>query len=125
VPAKASCTFAPNPVQAGSAPTDVVMTITTTASAASALQQPRVFYADWMGFTSMGFIGVVFVGVRRKSRRKALILGAFSLIVLLMAMGCGGHQPTPGTPRGTSTVTVTGSTTSFTHSTTFTLTVNY
>jgi hypothetical protein len=124
LPAKASCTFAPNPVPAGSAATDVVMTITTTAPPASALQHPPRVYANWLGFTSMGLIGVVVVGVRRKSRKKAIVLCAFSLLVLLMAIGCGSRQQTPTIPSGASTVTVTGSTTSFTHSTTFTLTVN-
>jgi hypothetical protein len=129
LPAKSSCTFAPNPVLPGSAPTDVVMTITTTASTTSALERPRTLYAAWLGLTSMGLIGVVVIGASKKGRKKAIILGALSLMVVLMAIGCGGHsQPTPvtvpGTPAGTSTVTVTGSTTGFTHSTTFTLTVN-
>jgi hypothetical protein len=100
------------------------MTITTTASTTWALQRPRRFYADWLGFPSVGLIGVVVVGVRRKSRKKTLILGGFSLMALLLAIGCGAGQQTPGTSSGTSTVTVTGSTASFTHSTTFTLTVN-
>ena len=124
LPAKASCTFTPNPVPPGSGPTDVVMTITTAASATSALQRPQRLYTDWLGFTSMGLIGLVVVGVHRKSRKRALILGACSLTVLLMAIGCGARQQTPGIPSDTSTVTVTASTTSFTHSTTFTLTVN-
>jgi carboxypeptidase family protein len=85
--------------------------------------------ADWLGFTSVGLIGVVIVGVRRRNRMKALIFAAVSLIVLLMATGCGGRSeqtpvPVPGTPSGISTVTVPGSTGGFTHSTTFTLTVN-
>jgi hypothetical protein len=129
LPAKASCTFAPNPVPPGSAPTDVVMTITTTASTTAALAHPRMLYAGWLGFTSMGLIGVVVIGACRKSRKKSAILGTLSLMVVLMAVGCGGHSQqlpvtVPGTPLGTSTVTVTGSTTGSTHSTTFTLTVN-
>lgn len=124
LPAKSNCSFSPNPAPAGSAPTDVVMTITTTASTSAAVEHPRVFYADWLGFTSMGLIGVVLVGVRRKNRKKALIIGVFSLMVLLMTIGCGSRQQIPGTPSGTSTVTVTASTSSSTHSTTFTLTVN-
>ncbi len=127
LPAKSACTFTPNPVLPGAAPTDVVMTITTTASTTAALERPRTLYASWLGFTSMGLIGVVVMGARKKGRKKAIILGAFALMVVLMAIGCGGkHTPvtTPGTPPGTSTITVTGSTTGFTHSTTFTLTVN-
>jgi hypothetical protein len=129
LPAKASCTFAPNPVPPGSALTDVVMTISTTGSTTSALARPRMLYADWLGFTSMGLIGVVVIGGRRKSRKKAAILVTLSLMAVLMAVGCGGHSQqtpstVPGTPSGTSRVTVTGSTTGSTHSTTFTLTVN-
>jgi hypothetical protein len=127
LPAKASCMFSPNPVPPGSALTDVVATITTTASTASALQRPPVGYATWMGFTGVGLIGLVLVGVRGKSRttRKRLLLVVFSFMVLLMTMGCGALQVTPGTagtPSGTFTVTMTGSNASFT-STTFTLTV--
>lgn len=129
LPAKASCTFAPNPLPPVLVPSDVVMTITTTASTTAALQHPGVFYARWPGFISMGLIGVVVVGACRKTRKKAVILVAFSLLVVLMAIGCGGRSQqtpvaVPGTPAGIFTVTVTGSTTGFTHSTTFTLTVN-
>jgi hypothetical protein len=124
LPAKASCTFAPNPVRPGSAPTDVIVTITTTAaSTVSVLQRVPMFYSNWLGFTSLGLIGVV-VGVRTKSRRRGLVLLAFSLGILLTAIGCATARQIQGTPSGTVTVTVTGSTTGFTHTTTFTLTVN-
>jgi hypothetical protein len=126
VPAQTSCTFAPNSVPPGSAPTDVVMTISTKTSTMAALEHPRVLNAGWLGFSSLGLIGVVVLGGRRKSRKKSVVLGAFSLMAVLMTVGCGGRgsqETIPGTPLGTSTVTVTGSTTAFTHSTTFTLTV--
>ncbi len=127
LPAKSTCTFAPNPVPPGASPTDVVLTITTTASTTAALERPRTIYAAWLGFASMGLVGVVMLGAGKKRRKRAVVLGAFALMVVLMSIGCGGkHTPvtTPGTPQGTSTVTVTGATTGFTHSTTFTLTVN-
>ncbi len=90
LPAKSSCTFAPNPVPPSSAPTDVVMTITTTASTTSALERPRTFYAGWLGFTSLGLIGMVLIGARKKSRKAVGVLGAVSLMVVLLAVGCGG-----------------------------------
>jgi hypothetical protein len=132
LPAKASCTFAPNPVSAGSAPTDVVLTITTTATTRSAMPGLRLFYASWLGFPGMGLIGVVVLGARQKSRRKTGILATFSLMLVVMTMlmtiSCGGGSigstAVSGTPPGTSTVTVTGKTTNFTHSTTLRLTVN-
>jgi Carboxypeptidase regulatory-like domain/MBG domain len=129
LPAKTSCSFTPNPVLPGSAPTDVVMTITTTASTKAALERPRTFYAAWLGFSSLGLVGVVLMSGRRKSRKTAGILGFLAMIVVLTAVGCGGRSVQPpttvsGTPQGTSTITVTGSNAGFTHSTTFTLTVN-
>jgi hypothetical protein len=129
LPAKASCSFAPNPVLPGSVPTDVVMTITTTASTTAALERPRTLYAAWLGFTSLGFVGLVLMGGRRKIRGKAGILGFLVVTVVLLAIGCGGRSVQPpttvsGTPQGISTITVTGATTGFTHSITFTLTVN-
>jgi hypothetical protein len=129
LPAKTTCSFSPNPVLPGSAPTDVVMTITTTASTTAALERPRNFYAAWLGFGSLGLVGVVLVGGRKKGRRKAGVLAFFAITMVLLAVSCGGHssQPPPttvlGTPQGTSTISVTGSTTGFTHSTTFKLTV--
>jgi len=127
LPAKTTCTFAPNPVLPGSSPTDVVLTITTTAATTAALEHPRTIYAFWLGFTSVGLIGVVVMGTGKKRRKKAVVFGAFALMMVLMAIGCGGspkHTTISGTPQGTSTVTVTGVTTGFTHSTTFALTVN-
>ena len=126
LPAKTSCAFAPNPLPPGNAPVDVVMTITTTAASRAAIERPRDLYASGWGFATMGLMGVVVLGVRRKSRRKALLLAAFSLIVTLMGAGCGGHsEPSvSGTPPGTYTVTVTGSNASFIHSASLRLTVN-
>jgi hypothetical protein len=72
----------------------------------------------------LGLIGVVVVGVRTKSRKRGLVLLAFSLGILLTAIGCATARQIQGTPSGTVTVTVTGSTASFTHVTTLTLTVN-
>jgi hypothetical protein len=122
LPAKSTCRFAPNPVPAVSAPTDVVLTVSTTASTSAALRQPTALFTAWLGFSSVGLIGIVVVAARRKSRR---ILAALPLAVLLLIVGCGGRsqETAGGTPPGTSIVTVTGSTANSTHSTTFTLIV--
>ena len=129
LPAKASCSFAPNPVPGGSAATDVILTITTTVTGIPAVEASRgggrALYANWMGLSGIGLIGIVFAGIRRKGRKKASVLAFFSLILVLMTAGCGSDfdGKVAGTPPGTSIVTVTGSTTRVTHSTTLTLTV--
>jgi hypothetical protein len=127
LPAKSSCTFAPGSIPPGSAPTDVVLTITTTASTTAALERPQPFYAAWLGFTSLGLIGLVVVGARKK--KTSVILGALSLMIILVASGCGGKSqsmatPVAGTPASTSTVSVTAATAGSTHSASFLLTVN-
>jgi hypothetical protein len=93
------------------------------------LERLRPFYAACVGFTSLGLIGLVVMGGRKKTRKTFVILGALSLMIVLVASGCGGRSqsmaaPVPGTPAGTSTVTVTAATTGSTHSTSFMLTVN-
>src|SRR5215831_6379276 len=107
LPAKSSCTFAPNPVPPGTSPTDVTVTISTTATTTASLNQPRGFYAAWLGLSSMGLIGLaglVAVG-NKKNRKNAVILGGLALMTVLMLVSCGGTpKPTiPGTPQGTST----------------------
>ncbi len=126
LPAKTTCAFAPILVPAGSTLTDVLVTISTEASAPSSLEWPRMPFTGWLGFTSASLLVMVGVGVRKKSQKRTRLLNATAMMVLLMVSGCGTHaeQTIPGTPPGTSTVTVTGSTTGATHSTTFTLIVN-
>jgi hypothetical protein len=67
------------------------------------------------------------VGARKK--KTSVILGALSLMIILVASGCGGRSqsmatPVVGTPAGTSTVSVTAATAGSTHSASFLLTVN-
>jgi hypothetical protein len=126
LPSKATCAFAPIQVPAGSTLTDVLVTISTASAATSSLERPRMPFAGWLGFISAGLLGMVVVGVSKKNRKRTRMLHAMAMMVLLTVSGCGTHtqQTIPGTPPGTSTVIVTGSTTGATHSTTFTLIVN-
>ena len=124
LPAKTNCSFAPNPISPGSTPTDITMTVTTTAATTAALERPRGVFAAWLAFGSFGVMGLVLIGARKKNRKGAVLFGVLSLMIAMLAVGCGGHTTTPGTPQGTSTITVIGTTAGFSHSTTFTLTVN-
>jgi hypothetical protein len=87
-------------------------------------RRARLLHVDWASPLLSTFTGPDVP--RRKSCKKVVILGAFSMMVVLMTMGCGALQTGPGTigtPPGTFTVILTGSNASFTHSTTVTLTV--
>jgi hypothetical protein len=127
LPAHSSCTFSPIQVQPGSVLTTVVVTINTTASSRAAIDGSRIFFAHWISFSGLGLIGMVFVGARGKNRLR-VAMGTLALLFLLTSLGCGSGTGsaslgTAGTPIGTSIVTVTGATATFTHSATIRLTV--
>lgn len=130
LPAKSSCLFLPATVPAGSAETDVVLTVQTTASTSAALSQGRSLYAytSWLPFT--GLLGMAVMAMPRKRRRAlAIVLLTLCVFALVLLIGCGtvNHNPPPvnnGTPPGTYTITVTGSSGNVTRTTTFSLTVN-
>jgi hypothetical protein len=127
LPALSSCTFTPAAVPAGSPQTDVVLTISTTAATASVMHT-KVFYAAWLPFTGIGLFGIVLLA-RKRSRKAAASFAVLTLILMVLLLnGCGGHATpktgNPGTPVGTSSVTVTATSLTVTHTTTFSLTVN-
>lgn len=129
-PSQATCTVSPNPVTAGSTPTNVTLTVTTTAPSMGA---PRSRPLPPLAPPSPGMkillmltlltVAMVWAAMRRKLapmewwRSAVLPLGLGLLLTLgLAACGGGGGTPTTtttqnvGTPAGTYTLTVTGST---------------
>jgi len=131
LPSESACSFAPSTLPAGSAQTDVVLTISTTAPSSAALASPQTFYAACLPFTGgLGLVGMALMATPRK-RRKATALALTLLLMagLILLVGCGGgggssHQSDPGTTKGTFTVTVRGVSNGVAHTTTFSLTVN-
>jgi hypothetical protein len=130
LPAKSACSFAPATVAAGSAQTDVALTVATTASTA-ALARPSILYAAWFPLTGLSLIGMTVLRIPRRYRKAAAIV--FTLLCgswLGLLIGCGGGSsgsttpPYNGTPKGTYTVTVSGTSGNLTETTTFSLTVN-
>jgi hypothetical protein len=128
LPSKSACLFAPATVPTGSGQTDIVVTMTTTASSA-AIAGPRIFYAAWLPLTGLGLIAIVLPAIPRKRRIVLLLLLTllFTGMPVLLA-GCGASSVQPdsntGTPKGTFTVTVIGTSGNVTNTTTFSLTVN-
>jgi hypothetical protein len=138
MPPKSVCSIAPSTLAADSGTTEMTLTINTTTSTAG-LQHPRVFYATWLPFTGLGWVGITLLAMPRRRRRAAAItrdLLGFGVLALLIACGGGVNPPavnppaaTPrasynGTPRGTYTITVAGTSGNLTETTTFSLTVN-
>lgn len=134
LPPQSACAFTPPTVMAGSGQTEITVTISTTAATAR-LPHTRAYYAAWLPFTGIGFLGLTLFTVPGKRRKTlAIALALLCLGALALLVGCGGGTPAPydstppiatgGTPAGTYTVAVTGTSGNLSRGTTFTLTVN-
>ncbi len=136
LPAKSACAFLPATVTGSGA---TMLTVTTTA-ASDVVPGERNTFNDWTATSgairALIFSAALFILAVQIRRRRWSFAGALFVVALLLgtaACGGGGGTPPPvipGTPVGTTTVTVTatspaaGSNPALTHSTTFTLTVN-
>ena len=124
----ADCALSPTPVTPGTSPATSTLTVTTTAASGTApressrppqgpLQLP--LYAFWLVVSALAVL------LSRRQRRFGFSLCGLCLVCFLI--GCGGGQtptqPRPGTPPGTYTITVKGTSDSLQHSTTATLIV--
>lgn len=124
LPSLTSCSFSPTTVTT-SGPT--TLTITTTAPTAA---PPATGLGAGLG-TTAGFFGLVLFGGLTARKRARRWDAAFFLVAVLVVCGalvsCGGSKPTvihnPGTPAGTSTVTITATAGNTTHTATVTLVV--
>jgi hypothetical protein len=133
LPACSASSFAPTSVTPTSSGATSTLTITTTGPSAALAHPGKIFYAMWLPFVGMAFVGT---GMRSKASRKKLIgvlmMGTVLFAICLMP-ACGGSGSSgggggsTGTLAGTYTVTITGTGTdasTTTHTTTVSLTVN-
>jgi hypothetical protein len=122
LPRESTCSFNPAAVTSSGTTT---LTVSTTAAHSARLECP----AWWTtGFGTMAGIFLLGSGSRRRAGKRVLALIAVSCVVTIVGCGDGGGHSSggntdPGTPAGSSTVTVTAVNGTLTHTTTFTLTV--
>jgi hypothetical protein len=133
LPSLSSCAFSPPSVTPGSGSTTSTLTISTMAPSSvfpiSSPRSPRTpFFVLWFGLLFM--LGLTAI-IAKKSGRKLTAAFTFGVLLIcvasaLVACGGGGSSGThnPGTPTGTYSVTVTGSSNQLQHSTTVTLNVH-
>lgn len=124
LPRESTCSFNPAAVTGSGSST---VTVTTTAAHNAKLESP----GWWGASVSMTLAGVFLLGGGAKRRRFGRSLCVCAFVLLITIAGCGGGSGSggsggnhdPGTPVGSSVVTVTATGGSITHTATFTLTV--
>jgi len=121
LPSGASCSFSPTTVMpSGPAPSTMLTVSTTTTTAALRHSSSPLFPAAGLAAV------LCFFGLRRRRDLQFMLLLAVTFAGLVLVSGCGGGGSNGGggSTHVTSTVTVTGTSGSLSHSTTFSLTVD-
>jgi hypothetical protein len=112
LPQLSSCTFSPAELPAGTSSASLQVTIRTTAVTVSGAARSTIpILALWLGSFAFGLVAVA-------DRRHQRVASCFLLLLALALGSCGGGGagspsppiPQPGTPSGTYTVTIQGST---------------
>jgi len=123
LPKESTCTISPNPAT-GSGSVGVLIATT----GPHAVRVGKSSGLDGFPFSVLPFAAILILGAPRRARRKIHLCGMGLLLALLL--GCGGSSGgggggggDPGTPAGSYSITVTGTSGSYTHSTNFTLVV--
>jgi hypothetical protein len=116
LPAASTCTFSPASLTLNGTITSTTLTITTTATQSAVVHtarlRPGIFAWSTASFGVLGMLWIAGgIAAGKKMRRRWLLLPIFVLTLLLASCGGGNPLPrpptNPGTPAGTSTVTVT------------------
>lgn len=120
LPFGAACSFSPASITGSG---QSMLTVTTTAP--TTRMAPGSSSSALTGGSGMLLAGLFVIGVAPRRRRWASAVAVVVIAWLLTVVGCSGGGPStvPGTPTGTSTITVNVTDGNFKHSTTFTLNV--
>jgi hypothetical protein len=131
-PSMSTCAISPASITPTDGVTPVVATVTIATQSPSLVNSPgvelRLPPSAWQALFAL--LAFLFLSFSSRKSKFSTRMGMLVLTVsILLAIGCGGGQHTPpppagGTPKGTSTITLTGKSGTLTSSTSVTLTVN-
>jgi hypothetical protein len=128
-PANSTCTVSPTSVTPTDGSTPIAAKVTITTQGSSSVFSTRMRYglpplALQTIFAASALLCLLYWIRMQRVSLKFGVVGLFTLALLLFGCGGGSHTPTGGTPSGTSTIKLTGTSGGITSSTNLTLTVN-
>ncbi len=120
LPAGATCSFFPATVMPSGAPASTTLTVTTAAASAALHRKDSPLFPG-----SVLAVALCCLGWKKRRRLPMLLLLAVSVVGMGLLNGCGGASPVVTSSQPViSTVTVTATSGSLSHTTTFSLTIN-
>jgi biotin operon repressor len=133
LPSESSCTTQPATITASG--TDATLSIGTKAPVTATLKATGSSRSTvWAAILGPNFVGIFLLSVPSRKRRLSALVPLLMAAFLVAGIACGGGgsspsviaaapQADPGTPRGTYTITVTGTSGTVSHNLTYTLTI--